>query len=103
MPKKKKGISTANAAAAIAMSGVQVRRPRGALNVPIGEGGLWPCPDFAVDASFAPTASARRRLNVGIHVRTRSRILHGMARAFGGSNRKPRRPVVQLPVDRCFI
>ena len=43
-----------------------------------------------------PQPPPRRRLNVGIHIRTRSRTLHGLARASGGSNRKPRHQVVSF-------
>src|SRR5260370_21244007 len=43
-----------------------------------------------------PQPLPRRRINVGIHIRTRSRTLHGLARASGGSNRKPRHQEVSF-------
>src|ERR1700692_4745100 len=54
VPKKKKGTSTAKAAAAIKAMGIHARRFLGSLRKPRGDAGSRSCPDCKVAASFSP-------------------------------------------------
>src|SRR5580658_85094 len=74
-PRKKKGISTANAAKAIERSGIHRKLLEGALpetaNVPRNDDERT-LPGFVIAASFSPTSLRAETLpQVGVHIRTK--------------------------------